>query len=154
MKKVKLYADGACRGNAVKDNLGGYGAVLLCDQHVKEIKFATQNTTNNIMELTGVLEGLRTLKEPCMVEVYSDSAYLVNAFQQKWLASWQNNGWKTSKKEPVKNQALWQALLDLTKIHQVTFHKVKGHSDDIFNNRCDALANEAMDELLQTSRES
>ena len=151
MKKVILYADGACRGNGGTNNVGGYGIVLLWDEHVKEIKYATQNTTNNIMELTGVLEGLRILKEVCKVDVYSDSAYLVNAFQQKWLDSWQKNGWKTSKKEPVKNQVLWQALLELIKNHEVTFHKVKGHSDNLYNNRCDDLANEAMDELIQNS---
>ena len=93
---------------------------------------------------------MRLLKEACKVDVYSDSAYLVNAFQNKWLDSWQKNGWKTSKKEPVKNKALWEALLDLLKDHEVSFHKVKGHSDNIYNNRCDDLANEAMDELIQS----
>lgn len=148
MKKVILYTDGACRGNGKESTIGGYGIVLIYKDAKKEIKKACKNTTNNIMELTAVIEGLKLLKEPCNVEIYSDSAYVVNAINNKWLESWVKKGWKTANKTPVKNRSLWEKLLELLKIHQVKFIKVKGHSDNELNNRCDELANEAMDEFL------
>lgn len=148
MKKVILYTDGACRGNGKESTIGGYGIVLIYRDVRKEIKKAFKNTTNNIMELSAVVEGLSLLKEPCDVEVYSDSAYVVNAINNKWIDSWLKNGWKTANKTPVKNKELWQQLIELLKKHKVKFIKVKGHSDNELNNRCDELANEAMDELI------
>ena len=145
MKKVTIYTDGACSGNP---GPGGWGAVLICDGVQKEISGAQKDTTNNIMEITAVLEAIKLLKFECEVEVYSDSAYVVNAFQQKWLENWQKNHWKTSSKEPVKNRELWEELYDLTQKHNTTFIKVKGHSDNELNNRCDYLATSAIKELL------
>ena len=145
MKKVTIYTDGACSGNP---GPGGWGAVLICDGVQKEISGAQKDTTNNIMEITAVLEALKLLKFECEVEVYSDSAYVVNAFQQKWLENWQKKHWKTSSKEPVKNRELWEELYDLTQKHNTTFIKVKGHSDNELNNRCDYLATSAIKELL------
>lgn len=106
----------------------------------KEISGGSNETTNNIMEITAVIEALKKLKRSCEVEVYSDSSYVVNSFNNGWIYNWIKNNWITSSKEPVKNKELWQELYDLTKIHQVTFIKVKGHSDNEFNNRCDELA--------------
>lgn len=148
MKKVIVYTDGACRGNGRENTIGAYGIVLMYNGAKKEIKKAVLNTTNNIMELTAVIEALSILKEPCEVELYSDSAYVVNAINNKWIDSWLKNGWRTSSKEPVKNKELWESLIEVLKNHKVKFIKVKGHSDNEYNNRCDALANEAMDELL------
>lgn len=137
MEKVIIYTDGACSGNP---GPGGWGAILMYQGNKKEISGGKTNTTNNVMELTAVIEALKLLKYPCEVELYSDSAYVVNAFIQKWIDNWMKNNWKTSNKEPVKNQELWKELYDLTKIHKVKFIKVKGHSDNEFNNRCDELA--------------
>ncbi len=144
MKKVTIYTDGACSGNP---GPGGWGAILMCDGGQKEISGATKDTTNNIMEITAVLEALKLLKFKCEVEVYSDSAYVVNSFKQGWLEKWQKNNWKTASKEPVKNRELWEELYELTQKHQVEFIKVKGHSDNEFNNRCDFLATTAIKKL-------
>lgn len=141
MEKVIIYTDGACSGNP---GPGGWGAILMYKENKKEIAGGKEDTTNNVMELTAVIEGLKALKFPCEVELYSDSAYVVNAFDKGWMDNWVKNNWKTAGKEPVKNQELWQELYDLTKIHKVTFHKVKGHSDNEFNNRCDELARNAI----------
>ncbi|WP_315121521.1 ribonuclease HI [uncultured Clostridium sp.] len=149
MKKITIYTDGACRGNGKENTIGAYGIVLMYNEHKKEIKKAVKNTTNNIMELTAVIEALNILKEPCEVQLYSDSAYVVNAVNNKWIDSWLKNGWKTSSKEPVKNRELWESLIELLNYHHVKFIKVKGHSDNEYNNRCDKLANEAMDEMLR-----
>ncbi len=122
---------------------GGWGAILMYGDIKKEISGAKKETTNNVMEITAVLEALKLLKEECDVEVYSDSAYVVNAFTQKWIYGWLKNGWKTSNKEDVKNKELWQELYEFTKIHNIEFIKVKGHSDNEYNNRCDELARNA-----------
>ena len=106
----------------------------------KEISGGSKETTNNIMEITAVIEAIKQLKRPCEIEIYSDSAYVVNAFNNGWIYNWIKNNWKTSGKDPVKNKELWQKLYNLTKIHKVEFIKVKGHSDNEFNNRCDELA--------------
>ena len=137
MEKVTIYTDGACSGNP---GPGGWGAILMCQGKKKEISGGCKNTTNNIMEITAVLEALKLLKYTCEVDLYSDSAYVVNTFKQKWIDNWKKNNWKTASKEPVKNKELWQELDKLTQIHKVKFHKVKGHSDNEFNNRCDELA--------------
>ena len=137
MDKVIIYTDGACSGNP---GPGGWGAILMFNDVKKEVSGGEKDTTNNIMEITAVIEALKNLKRPCEVKVYSDSAYVVNAFNNGWIYNWMKNNWQTSGKEPVKNKELWQELYSLTKIHKVTFIKVKGHSDNEFNNRCDALA--------------
>ena len=142
MEKVTIYTDGACSGNP---GPGGWGAILMYQGNKKEISGGKKNTTNNEMELTAVIEALKMLKFPCQVDLYSDSAYVVNAFLLFCLGNWIKNNWKTSSKEPVKNQELWKELYELTKTHQVKFIKVKGHSDNEFNNRCDELARNAIE---------
>lgn len=140
-KRVTLYTDGACSGNP---GAGGYGGILIYGTTQKEYSGGEALTTNNRMELRAVIEGLLLLKYPCAVEVYSDSAYTVNAFVNGWLNLWRKNGWKKADNKPVQNVDLWQELLRLTALHNVTFHKVKGHADNPFNNRCDALARAAI----------
>lgn len=144
MKEITIYTDGACSGNP---GPGGWGAILMYNGVQKEISGAQKNTTNNIMEITAVLESLKLLKEECNVKVYSDSAYVVNAFNQGWIYNWKKNNWKTAGKSPVKNQELWKELYELTQKHKVEFIKVKGHSDNEFNNRCDFLATSAIKSL-------
>ena len=119
---------------------GGGGAILMFNDIKKEISGGRKDTTNNVMEVTAVIEALKLLKRECEVEVYSDSAYVVNCFNNGWIYNWIKNNWRTSGKEPVKNKELWQELYALTKKHKVKFVKVKGHSDNEFNNRCDELA--------------
>ena len=137
MEEITIYTDGACSGNP---GPGGWGAILMFGDTKKEISGWLDNTTNNVMELTAVIESLKILKRPCKVDLYSDSAYVVNAFLQKWIYGWIKKNWKTAGNDPVKNKELLQELYGLTKIHDVTFHKVKGHADNEFNNRCDELA--------------
>lgn len=137
MEEITLYTDGACSGNP---GPGGWGSILILGENRKEISGGSQDTTNNIMELTAVIEGLKMLKRPCKVQVYSDSAYVVNGFNQKWIYGWMKKNWKNASGEPVKNKELWQELYNLTQIHEVTFNKVKGHADNELNNRCDELA--------------
>ena len=144
MEKVTIYTDGACSGNP---GPGGWAAVLIYNENRKEISGAKKETTNNIMELTAVIEALKLLKYPCEVDLYSDSAYVVNGFNQGWIYNWKKNNWKTSSKEPVKNKEIWEELYNLTKIHKVNFIKVKGHSTNELNNRCDELAREAIKNL-------
>lgn len=144
MEEVIIYTDGACSGNP---GPGGWGAVLMYKENKKEISGGSSSTTNNIMELTAVIEALKLLKFECNVKLYSDSAYVVNAFNQKWIYGWIKRGWKTSGNEQVKNKELWQELYDLTKKHNVKFIKVKGHSDNEYNNRCDELARNAIKKL-------
>ena len=144
MEEITIYTDGACSGNP---GPGGWGAILMYKDNKKEISGAKKDTTNNVMELTAVIEALKLLKYPCKVNLYSDSAYVVNAFVQKWIFGWQKNNWKTADKKDVKNKELWQELVRLTKIHNVTFIKVKGHADNEYNNRCDELARKAIKEL-------
>ena len=141
LKQVTLYTDGACSGNP---GVGGWGCVLLYGEHRRELSGAEGETTNNRMELMAVIQGLRRLKYPCKVEIYSDSAYTVNAFSQRWIESWEKSGWVKADKKPVQNADLWRELLALTHTHAVTFHKVKGHADNELNNRCDALARGAI----------
>lgn len=137
-KLVKLYTDGACSGNP---GPGGWGAILVFQGREKELFGAVPNTTNQRMELQAVIEGLKALKvKGWGVEVYSDSAYLVNAFNQDWLGKWQANGWKNSKKEDVANRDLWQELINLARINRLTMCKVKGHAGHSYNERCDELA--------------
>lgn len=145
---VKLYTDGAARGNP--EGPGGYGAVLLYTDtkgtlHEKEISQGYKKTTNNRMELMAVIRGLEELKAPCNVEVYSDSKYVVDAFNQHWIDGWIAKGWKKADKSPVKNIDLWKALLEAKSTHNVEFIWVKGHADNPYNERCDNLATSAAD---------
>jgi ribonuclease HI len=147
MQKVTLYSDGAARGNP---GPGGYGTILTFTDtkgtlHKKEFSQGYNCTTNNRMELLGVITGLSALKHPCQVDVYSDSKYVVDAFNQHWIEGWLKRGWKNSKKEPVKNQDLWVKLLKAKEPHAVTFHWVKGHAGHAENERCDELATTAAD---------
>ena len=136
-KQIVLYADGACSGNP---GPGGWACILQYRGAEKELSGFEPQTTNNRMELLAVIRGLLALKERCVVDVYTDSAYLHNAFDRGWILAWQNNGWKTAAKKPVENQDLWKLLLNETKSHVVRFYKVQGHADDERNNRCDKLA--------------
>lgn len=138
---VTIYTDGACSGNP---GPGGWAAVLTYDEKTKELSGGELNTTNQRMELRAPLEALRCLKYPCQVVICSDSAYLINCFRQRWYVSWQKNGWKNSKKEPVVNRDLWESLLEEVDRHQVSFEKVKGHAGVDLNERCDELARAAV----------
>ena len=146
-KKVTLYTDGACSGNP---GLGGYGGILIYGEIQREYSGAEVQTTNNRMELMAVIVGLKRLKYPCIVDVYSDSAYTVNAFDNGWIYGWKKNGWKKADNKPVLNVDLWEELYALTRTHEVTFHKVAGHADNALNNRCDELARGAIVELRKT----
>ena len=137
MKTVTIYTDGACKGNPGR---GGWGTILVYGAHEKELSGGEVMTTNNRMELTAPIQALSKLKEPCEVSVYSDSAYLVNAFQKHWLDSWQRHNWIKSDKKPVENVDLWQELLKYAGIHRIEWIKVKGHADNPKNNRCDEMA--------------
>lgn len=141
MDKVIIYTDGACSGNP---GPGGWAAILMCNGKEKEISGGLKETTNNVMEITAVIEGLKALKYPCEVQVFSDSAYVVNAFLQGWIYNWISKNWKLANGSDVKNKELWQELYALTKTHKVTFNKVTGHSDNELNNRCDELARNAI----------
>lgn len=148
MHKVDLYTDGACRGNP---GPGGYGVVLEYldnkgQRHVKELSEGYKNTTNNRMELMAVIKGLEVLSKPCEIKIYTDSQYIVNAFNQGWLNSWILNNWKRGKKkEPVKNEDLWKLIIEKLKGHKVEWIWVKGHNGHIQNERCDVLATVAAD---------
>ncbi len=145
MKKVKIYTDGACSGNP---GSGGYGAILKYNGYEKEISGGEKETTNNRMELLAVIESLKLLKEPCEVNVYSDSKYVCNAFNLGWINKWKANNWMRNKKEPVKNPELWGELYVLCEKHKVTYNWVKGHAGHPENERCDKLAVSAYQKYL------
>ena len=140
MKNVKIYTDGACKGNPGE---GGWGAVLQYGTTEKEISGYNPKTTNNIMELTAAVEALKLLKEPCTVVLTTDSTYVKNGISN-WIFNWKKNGWKTASKKPVKNKSLWQELDNLCQNHTIKWEWVKGHSGHSQNERCDELANEAI----------
>ena len=137
MKTVDIYTDGACSGNP---GMGGYCAILIYKGTERIVSGGEKDTTNNRMELVAVIEGLSALKEPCKVNLYSDSQYVINAINENWLNNWQDADWKNSSKKHVKNVDLWQRLIPLINKHRVNFIKVKGHSDNEYNNRCDKIA--------------
>ncbi|MCD8353895.1 MAG: ribonuclease HI [Clostridiales bacterium] len=137
MKTVTLYTDGACSGNP---GAGGWAAILLFGEHKKELSGGERATTNNRMELTAVIKGLEALKEPCMVELYSDSKYIIDALEKGWAVGWRKRGWVKGDKKPALNPDLWARLLDLCEVHRVNLHWVKGHASNEYNNRCDQLA--------------
>lgn len=140
-----IYTDGACSGNP---GPGGWGAVLKYGEHEKELSGSEALTTNNRMELTGVIEALKCLKQACNVEIYSDSKYVVDGITKGWAEGWRKRGWKKADKTPAKNPELWESLLNLLEQHTVTFHWVKGHADNAYNNRCDELAVQAYQKYL------
>ena len=137
MKKVEIYTDGACSGNP---GIGGYCAILIYNGIEKTVSGYQEDTTNNRMELLAAIKGLECLKESCDVSLYSDSRYLVDAFNLGWINDWRLNGWRNASKKPVKNVDLWEQILILTDRHNVSFVKVKGHDDNEYNNRCDKIA--------------
>ena len=137
MKTVTLYTDGACSGNP---GPGGWGAILEYMGTEKELSGGEENTTNNRMELTAVIQGLSALKESCIVELYSDSKYVIDALEKGWAVSWPKNGWRKADKKPALNPDLWEKLLTLVSKHELRYHWVKGHADNPKNNRCDQLA--------------
>ena len=137
IKEVELYTDGACSHNP---GPGGWGAVLIYKGSEKEISGFQDDTTNNKMEIMAVIKGLELLKEKCKVTIYSDSSYVVDSVTKGWVYSWKKNNWIKSDRKQAKNIDLWVRLLELIDKHEITFKKVKGHSDNIYNNRCDELA--------------
>jgi len=137
MQTVILYTDGACSGNP---GPGGWGALLIWNKKEKELSGSAADTTNNRMEMRAVIEGLRALTKPCHVKIHSDSALIVNAFNQNWIKNWKKRGWKKANKKPVENQDLWKEMLDAMEPHNVEWVKVKGHSGHPLNDRVDALA--------------
>ena len=137
MKTVTLYTDGACSGNP---GPGGWGAILSYNGVEKELSGGEANTTNNRMELLAVISGLEALKEPCRVELYSDSKYVIDGLSKGWAVSWRKNGWRKADKKPALNPDLWEKLLNLVEKHELRYHWVKGHADNPYNNRCDQLA--------------
>ena len=137
MKTVTIYTDGACSGNP---GPGGWGAILRYGSAEKELSGGEAMTTNNRMELLGVISALEALKEPCIVELWSDSRYVIDGLAKGWAAGWRKRGWIKSDKKPALNPDLWGRLLDLTERHEMRYHWVKGHADNEYNNRCDALA--------------
>ena len=140
MIRVEIFTDGACSGNP---GPGGWGALLRCRGVEKELSGGEKETTNNRMELMAAIVGLEALNRPCQIQLYSDSKYLVDAFNQHWIDSWLKKNWKRGKNENVKNVDLWKRLLKAKEQHQVSFHWVKGHADNPYNNRCDKLATTA-----------
>ena len=149
MKKVDMYTDGACSYNP---GPGGYGIVLIYNGIEKQFSGFDESTTNNRMEITAVIEGLKKLKEPCDVTIYTDSAYTMNAFDLGWLENWQQNNWRNAQKKEVLNKDLWQELLAQMEKHNIAWVKVKGHSDNKYNNICDKLARAEVDKYLATKK--
>ena len=137
MKQVTIYTDGACSGNP---GPGGWGAILKYKEIERELSGGEATTTNNRMELTAVIRALEALREPCAVDLWSDSKYVIDALEKGWARSWRARGWVKSDKKPALNPDLWGALLELTERHEMRYHWVKGHAENYYNNRCDALA--------------
>jgi len=140
-KIITIHTDGACSGNP---GPGGWGAVLQYNGHIKHLKGGAKDTTNNKMELTAAIESLNSLKQPCQVELHTDSKYVKDGLT-KWIHNWKKNGWRTANKKPVKNVELWQALDEAVKCHTINWHWVKGHDGDEMNELADQLANEGME---------
>ena len=137
MKTVTLYTDGACSGNP---GPGGWGAILEYQGFEREMSGGEANTTNNRMELTAVIKGLQALKEPCIVELYSDSKYVIDALEKNWAIGWKKRGWVKSDRKPALNSDLWEQLLQLAQTHELRYHWIKGHGENPKNNRCDEMA--------------
>ncbi len=151
MKTVTIYTDGACSGNP---GPGGWGAILQYGKFKREFSGGEEQTTNNRMELTGVITALESLKEPCVVELWSDSKYVIDALQKGWARGWRARGWKKADNKPALNPDLWEELLNLCETHKLNCHWVKGHAENPFNNRCDQLAVSEWQKLLFLERKS
>ena len=136
MKTVTIYTDGACSGNP---GPGGWGAILMYGPHSRELSGGEAATTNNRMELTAVIQALSLLKEPCIVDLWSDSKYVIDGLEKGWAKGWKARGWKKADKKPALNPDLWDRLLALTEVHSIRYHWVKGHAENAYNNRCDEL---------------
>ena len=145
MKKIEIYTDGACSGNP---GPGGWAGILIYNGIEKVVSGAEKDTTNNRMELTAVIQSLKKLKEQCEVVLYTDSAYVCNAITEGWLQNWIVNNWKNSQKKQVLNKELWLELIDLLELHSVKFVKVKGHADNLYNNKCDEIARKEIEKLI------
>ena len=148
MKQVSIYTDGACSGNP---GPGGWAAILIYNGREKVLSGGEAQTTNNRMELLGVISALQALKEPCEVDLWSDSRYVIDALEKGWAQSWKTRGWKKADKTPAKNPDLWEILLQLTQQHLMHYNWVKGHAENPYNNRCDALAVQERDKYLTVS---
>ena len=142
MKTVSIYTDGACSGNP---GPGGWGAILIYKGTEKVLSGGEKMTTNNRMELSGVISALQALKEPCIVELWSDSKYVIDALEKGWAVSWRAKGWRKADKSPALNPDLWEKLLKLVELHDITFVWVKGHAGHAYNERCDKLATDYAD---------
>ncbi|HEY8390769.1 MAG TPA: ribonuclease HI [Clostridia bacterium] len=149
MKEVTIYTDGACSGNPGN---GGWAAILIYKDTEKVLSGFCPNTTNNRMEMFAIIFALKALKEKCIVNIYSDSAYIIDAMTKNWVQKWQANNWRTSSKEEVKNIDLWQDLLLYSSMHKVNWNKVKGHSDNEYNNRCDKIARAEISKITDISK--
>ena len=147
MKQVSIYTDGACSGNP---GPGGWAAILIYNGREKVLSGGEEQTTNNRMELLGVISALQALKEPCEVELWSDSRYVIDALEKGWAQGWQKKGWKKPDKTPAKNPDLWETLLSLTAQHEMHYHWIKGHAENPYNNRCDELAVQERDRFVET----
>lgn len=147
MKSVSIYTDGACSGNP---GPGGWAAILIYNGREKALSGGERQTTNNRMEMIAVISALEALKEPCQVELWSDSRYVIDALEKGWAVGWRSKGWVRSNKEPALNPDLWERLLQLTETHEMNYHWVKGHADNPFNNRCDAMAVAERDRYAQS----
>ena len=150
MKQVSIYTDGACSGNP---GPGGWSAILIYNGYEKELSGGERETTNNRMEMTAVISALQALKESCVVELWSDSRYVIDALEKGWAEGWKKKGWIRSNKEPALNPDLWEILLALTAKHEMRYHWVKGHAENVYNNRCDALAVEQRDRFAAEQEE-
>ena len=147
MKQVSIYTDGACSGNP---GPGGWAAILIYNGREKALSGGEAQTTNNRMELLGVISALQALKEACEVDLWSDSKYVIDALEKGWAQGWRRKGWKKADKTPAKNPDLWDTLLDLTEQHEMHYHWVKGHAENPYNNRCDELAVLERDRFMKT----
>ena len=147
MKRVSIYTDGACSGNP---GPGGWAAILIYNGREKVLSGGEEQTTNNRMELLGVISALQALKEPCEVDLWSDSRYVIDALEKGWAQGWQKKGWKKPDKTPAKNPDLWETLLNLTAQHEMHYHWIKGHAENPYNNRCDELAVQERDRFVET----
>lgn len=145
MDKYIIYADGACHGNQNKNANGGYGVVIVTHNDRIELAQGYSNTTNNRMELRAVIAGLEIIRPGCIIDIFTDSQYVCNAFKEKWISKWISNGWKNSSNKPVKNRDLWEELISLSKNHTITWNWIKGHSGHLENERADQLAGMAAD---------
>ncbi len=150
MKKVSIYTDGACKGNP---GPGGYGTILVYNEHEKEISHGFVETTNNRMELTAAIVGLEALKEPCEITLYSDSKYLIDSITKGWVYNWRSKGWKKSDGSSALNIDLWQKLIALLEVHSVEFIWVKGHAGHKYNERCDSLAVSSAEKAQKSGRD-